>query len=290
MKSCPSCGSERYPGSDKTGHRCLNCGYLFIPEEIRIALSHKPVNDGGIMDLTNSAISIIKPSLTIINSPLFDAVHDLHNNAYKFRILQDNPDLDLPRQPGFKGRLFCFEFNGCKIKKSSKWLIIYKDGRNKVPLRSLYNTSDMILKGLAETAQEIARRYGFKIDPTPLSLSSNRPEVKTGFLSADNFQEPEAQAVYSKPGEPGPIELKGPNAVRNSFLLSESLAQLADLTALEIQNKQLHQAVLCEIRDAIRELKDHYPRPQGLIERIKNMLGFWLSKPNNKTMTDINHQ
>jgi hypothetical protein len=283
MKRCPNCQSRKFYGNRKLGFVCRNCGFKNIPQSILSTLQ-KAKCDGGI---TNEGIE----SHIITNSSLFQEMHDLHNKAYKFRITRDNPNLQLQRIEGFDGKLYIINYNGFKIRKSSKWLIIYKNGRNKVPLKNLDKTSLHILEGMKNLALEIADKYKFEIDAIPLSFSKNRPEVKTPFLSANNFYEDEAKAVYPVPS---PIELQGKNAVPNAINLSAMLEDFRIVMEKEIQNKQLHQEVLehmdktlGKIEDKIDmpvkfktwygetvKIKPYVPAPKGVTDK-NDMVGLW---------------
>lgn len=268
MKRCPVCQSRKFHGSKAVGWKCRNCNFENIPQRVLTTLSQKAKCDGGI---TNEGIeSHIITSLS--HSALFQEIHDLHNKAYKFKIIKDNPNLQLPRIEGFDGKLFIINYNGFKIRKSSNWLIIYKNGRNFVPLKDLDKTDLHIQDGMKNLAIEIANKYKFEIDATPLAFSKNRPEVKTGFLSANNFYEEEAKAVYPTPS---PIELQGKNAVKNSLNLSAMLEDFRIVMEreivskqLEIQNKQLHQDVLIDMKDTLHAIKDNVSRPEGLASKI----------------------
>lgn len=279
MKKCPVCNSETFYGSKELGYRCRRCGYTNIPEPVRRSLNHhKRQNDRGIIESR-------KPSLTIMNSSLFSEMHDLHNIAYRFRIIGDLPAVDLPRQKGFKGRIYRFSYKGRKIMLSSKWLVIYNSKRVKIPLKDLDQADQQIRAELAELALELASSYGIKLDPEPRLFSKNRPEIKTPFLSGSNFIEPEAKAVYPLPS---PIELTGSNAKQNAFNLSESLIRLNDSIQLEIKNKQLHQATLNDMRDALADLRSYFSEAQAsknVSNIITKRISFWLSDLKEKTMT-----
>jgi len=246
MKRCPVCNSRKYHGNRIVGFKCYKCGFENIPQKV-LASIQKAKCDGGI---TNEGIS----SQTITNSSLFQEIHDLHNNAYKFKIIKDNPNLRLQRIEGFDGKLYIINYNGFKVRKSSKWLIIYKNGRNIVPLKDLDKVDLHILEGMKNLALEISHKYGFEVDPTPIAFSKNRPEVKTPFLSANNFYEEEAKAVYPVPS---PIELQGKNAINNAINLSTALVELNQSILLEIQNKQLHYSVLNEMKNTLKLIAEN---------------------------------
>lgn len=288
MKRCPNCNSKKIRGSKEVGFKCP-CGFETLP------MNHNPDNGGVTIDTRISPYIINKSPLdwqnstigsSLKNSPLFGKVHDLHNNAYKFRITRD-AEVDWPRQPGFKGKRYMISYKGMKIHKTVTWLIIYNEGRNRVPLRDLNETSVHILQGLSNLAKEIASKYGFEIDPSPLTASKNRPEVKTPFVSALKFIEPEVQAVYQPPS---PIEMKGSNAVPNSYNLTETLTNLLELTKLEYQNKIKHDAVLdCMLKtqektqETMEAIKNNTQRPTDLTYKIKSALGLWSAKFKIKT-------
>lgn len=273
-KRCPVCDSRKYHGNRQVGFKCYRCGFKTIPEKIRKAIQEAN-NDKVIIESS-------KPSNTIINSSLFQEIHDLHNNAYKFKIIRDNPQINLERVRGFKGRYFIVP-NEMKIRKSKEWLVIYNNNRNKVPLKNLDKTDSTMLEGLKNIALEIANKYSFEIDPTPILFSKNRHEVKTGFLSANNFYEEEAKAVYPVPS---PIELHGKNSVDNAINLSTALVKLNQSINLEIQNKQLHQNVLLDMRDALRAIQLNVSKPEGFADKILNILGLLLAKVKNKTASN----
>ena len=199
---------------------------------------------------------------------MFSAVHDDHNNALKFRIIRDSEvGTRVERFRGAKWDLP--EFEGHRVQKTRNWLIIYNNGRNRVPLKDLENTADTILKGMVDTAVRISQRYNFEIDTTPLPFSSNRPEIKTPYLSSVNFIEKEAKAVYPIPS---PIELVGENAVANSWNLTQTLANLTRLTELEIENKKRHQAVLESMETTLKAIESKCAR-KSLWQNITALLG-----------------
>jgi hypothetical protein len=300
MQRCPNCQSRRFYGNEQVGWKCYKCGYENIPSP----LMQKAKCDGGITDNVKPSQSHHYSSLdwqnstrtlsmnqTLISSPLFQEIHDLHDNAWKFKIIHD-ADVDWPRQKGFDGSIQRSEFNGHRIAKTKNWLIIFKDGRNKVPLKDLYMTSNFIMQGIIETAQEIARRFNFEIEPIPLLFSRNKPEVKTPFLSATNFIEEEAKSVYAQPTAPGPIEMQGKNAVKNSLNLSAMLEDFRIVMEreivskqLEIQNKQLHQHVLEHMDETLRKIEDNVRRPEGLSVKILKFFGLLSAKVKSKTAT-----
>lgn len=257
-KRCPVCNSRKWHGY-KGYWKCGNCGKIW---EERASAIQGANNDKGIIETAKPSLTINNSSLdcqlsskdtSLNNSPMFQEIHDLHNNAYKFRITKDNPNLDLVRQEGFKGRYFIVPHQ-LNIKKSKNWLVIYNDSRNKVPLKNLDKTDSTMLEGLKNIALEIADKYSFEIDSTPILFSKNRHEVKTPFLSANNFYEEEAKAVYPVPS---PIELQGKNAVSNAINLSAALVELNQNILLEIQNKQMHQAVLVDMKDTLKAIQQN---------------------------------
>jgi hypothetical protein len=257
MKRCPACNSRRYRGDQRVGYKCFRCSFDNYPKDL-LKTVQKANNDGVIID---SSI----PSQTIMNSPLFQEIHDYHGNAWKFRIKRDNPNLNLSRQKGFKGNWYIIPYKFLKIRKSSKWLVIYKEGKNKVPLKNLDKTALHIIEGLKNTALKIAEKYRFEIEPIPLNFSKNHPEVKTPFLSANNFYEDEAKAVYPPPG---PIELQGPDAIKNAINLTTLLVDFKDVMEREIRNKQLHQSVLNDMSDTLKQIQESL-RSKSFFEKIK---------------------
>jgi hypothetical protein len=275
MKRCPVCQSRKFHGSKAVGWKCRNCGFENIPDKV-LATMQKANNDGGIIEVVKPSYTINKSSLDWQNStrdlamndlaisPLFQEIHDHHSNAWKFKIIKDNPNLDLERQKGFKGKYFVIPHE-LKIRKSKEWLVIYNEGRNKVPLKNLDKTEVHILQGLKNIALEISQKYNFEIESIPIPLASNRPEVKTGFLSANNFYEEEAKAVYPTPS---PIELQGKNAVKNAINLSAMLEDFRIVMEREIQNKQLHQSVLIDMKDTLKAIQINVSRPEGLASKI----------------------
>lgn len=299
MKRCPNCNSRKFYGNRKLGWKCRNCGFENIPQSILASLQ-KAKCDGGItesgissqrhhyssLDWQNSTKDL-SVNESLISSPLFQEIHDIHDNAWKFKIIKDVP-VDWQRQKGFDGSIQRSEFNGHKIAKTKNWLIIFKDGRNKVPLKDLCMTSNTILQGIVETAKEIAQRYNFEIDSTPLLFSKNRPEVKTPFLSANNFYEDEAKAVYHP--LPSPIELQGKNAVNNALNLTTLLVDFKDVMEREIHNKQLHQNVLNEMSLTLKDIRDNVSKPEGLSAKIRNNFGLWLAKVKSKTIPSSKNQ
>jgi len=261
MQRCPVCNSRKFHGNKRIGWKCYNCRYENIPQEI----IQETNNDKGIIESS-------KPSNTIINSSLFQEIHDLHNNAYKFRIIRDNPNLNLTKQSGFKGNYFIVPHE-LKIRKSKNWLVIYNDVRNKVPLKNLDKTDSTMLEGLKNIALEIGSKYSFEIDTIPILFSKNRPEVKTPFLSANNFYEEEAKAVYPLPS---PIELQGKNAVKNSINLSAMLEDFRIVMEREIQNKQLHQSVLIDMKDTLKLIQQN-GNHVSFFSRLKKSLAFHIN-------------
>lgn len=272
MKKCPVCGSRKFKGNRRVGWYCPRCHYKNIPENLRKSLEGHHKADNGPVTIEQG----ISPYITM-NSPLFQEIHDLHNNGWKFKKISGIVDKD--PTPGFKGKTKWLTHNGHRVQVTKNWLMIYRKGRNKVPLSDLADRENEILGEFTRTAEEIAERHGLVIDKRPVAMG-NRPEIKTPFLSGVNFNEKGIQAVYPVPS---PVEMKGPDAVKNSYNLTEVLANLTDLTRLEIHNKQLHQAVLEDMRDALSEIKVNVSRPVGLSSKIKNVLGLWLAKIKPKT-------
>lgn len=276
MKKCPVCGSKKFYGSPPVGYHCLKCGYKNIPESIRKRLEndHKAGNDRVIIGHhSHQAIVINSPEnkqlstgRLSMNEPLFDAIHDLHNNAYKFRIVNDNK-VDWPRQKGFKGNIRVTEFKGHKVKKTSKWLIVYRDGRNRVPLKKLQDENKRIYDEIKGIAIVLADKYGFTIDQEPLLFTSNRPEVKTPFLSSNNFDEPQAKAVYPLPS---PIELKGVDAVKNAVNLTVLLSEFKVAMEREILNKRKHEDVLDTMKETLIEIKNNVSLPLGKTAKMNS--------------------
>jgi len=266
-RRCPICKSRKWRENqlERGKWKCFNkkCGFEWWNPAYHVSKS-----DGGI---TSKGFE----SQTITNSSLFKQIHDLHNNAYKFKIIRDNPDLELPRIKGFDGRIYIINYKGFKARKTKKWLIIYKSGRNKVPLKDLDKTGLLVLEGMRNLALEMSHKYGFEISPIPLPFSKNRPEVKTPFLSANNFYEEEAKAVY-KP-LPSPIEMQGKNAINNSINLSTALAELNQSILLEIHNKKLHRNVLNDMKDTLKLIQESNSQKSlnkpSFFKRLKSI--FW---------------
>ncbi len=196
----------------------------------------------------------------IDSSPLFNAIHDNHNNALKFKILKFT-EPSLPRSR-FKGRKWDIPEGFI----TPNWLVIYHDKRERVPLKNLPSVADTIVQGMVNIAKEISHCYNLTIDSTPLPFSSNRPEIKTPYVSANNFIEKEAKAVYPTPS---PIELIGENAVKNAWNLTETLANLTRLTELEIENKQLHHSTLVDMKDTLKAIKENLMKNENVVVEIK---------------------
>jgi len=253
-KKCPTCGSRKWHGY-KGWWKCGNCGKEIRPTPQKAKCGVVTTANGiSPQTTTSSPLDYLLSSkdISIVNSPLYQAINDHHSNAWKFKIIRDNLDLNLKKQNGFDGPISWIYFEGITAMKTANWLILYKNGRNKVPLKNLEQTEVHILQGLTNTALKIAEKYNFEIEPIPQVSGENHPEVKTPFLSANNFIEKEAKAVYKIPS---PIETLGKNAVKNAINLTEALVMLNENILLEIQNKQLHQKVLEDMRDTLKEMR-----------------------------------
>ena len=221
----------------------------------------------------------------IESSPMFNAIHDMHNNALKFKV---SGAVDWPIQDGFRGGgIQSTTFKGFRVKKTKNWLIIYYNRRERVPLSHLSQTADTIITGMINLAKDIADRYGLQLDPTPLPFSSNRPEIKTPYKMDGKFIEAEDKQVYNPPNNY--LELNGQNAKDNALNLTQFLVKNMELqkiqienTLLEIHNKEKHDAVLegilkaqqadielrKEMRDALKVIGAQRPSVFSAIKKL----------------------
>jgi hypothetical protein len=204
----------------------------------------------------------------IESSPLFSAIHDYHNKALKFKVLKF-VEPGLPKPEGYDGRKWLFTYHNMHGFITPNWLVIYYNRREKVPLKDLEQTANLIVQGMINLAKEIAEKYNIVINPTPLPFSSNRPEIKTPYLSANNFIEKEAKAVYPPPS---PIELTGENAVKNAWNLTSMIAELNESVKLFHDEIKSHTEATERWEAAAQEIINaNKPKP-SIFQRIQNYL------------------
>jgi DNA-directed RNA polymerase subunit M/transcription elongation factor TFIIS len=245
---CPKCKKDEYfythSNGKRTGLVCKSCGY-----------EPNKINAG---DTTKHHISPQETQSTAQNRLLYTgalskAERDLHNNCVKFKVIKF-VEVSWNRLEGFNAPIYVMIYQGFNVQYMKNWLKIFSKGRNFTDLNGLEPKKDEILKKLTEIALEIATKNGFEIEPIPIIF---RQENKTPYLSHVNFVEKEAQSVYAKNGELGKIEFKGENCIQNDFNLTQALITLNENILLEIENKKLHQKVLIDMSDTLREIANN---------------------------------
>jgi hypothetical protein len=182
-------------------NECLTCGFIEPP----MISDGEKSEDKAHKALVGTTITTIKP--------LSNHYLDLHNNAFKFRILKDKP-MGKAKE-GFKGNLTWLTFKGHRISKGPNWLTIYNKKRDQTDTNHLEEDDNSDRENAINIAVELSQCYKLEVNQIPFRQSENRPEVKLVNIVSDvNFHEDEVKAVYPLPS---PIEFTGKNAIRNTL-------------------------------------------------------------------------
>jgi hypothetical protein len=225
-------------------NECLACGFIEPPmpaDGEKTDIGHQNLNCGDSMNL-NQPQSIL-PNLS-----------ELHNRSVKFIITKDNK-VTWKKRKGFKGSIWDLKYKEHSIEKGTNYLVVHYDKRTMTDENGLRRLDEEIVSELVEIAKQVSKEANFEINPTPIF---HRIEVKTSY-TMNKFTEPEAQVVYNTPYNN--LEFKGKNAIPNNLNLTETLEGVRQAMLLEIKNKQLHQAVLEDMRDTLKEMRPKKANP-----------------------------
>jgi len=265
---CPSCKKDRYfrKGKDYP-FECLDCGFLET-DTPSLLMENKGITGSTSLNCGGS-INLNKPQSILPN------LSELHNRSVKFIITKDNK-VDWKKRKGFRGSIWDLRFKEHSIEKGTNYLVVHYDKRTMIDENGLLKKDEEIVNELVEIAKEVSTESKFEINPTPIF---HRIEVKSSYTMDSKFVESEAQVVYNSPYNN--LELKGKNAIPNNLNLTETLEGVKQAMLLEIYNKKLHQAVLEDMRDTLKEMRPRKESPilaplesllkttKGLVECIK---------------------
>ena len=210
------------------------------------------------MTTEESRINDVKSPIHV-SRPLSKVYVDYHRVAYRFPIIQDNPDIHLPKIISMKGwEQEQVENSRVLIQRNTKTVVVYLKGRIKKDFKDRNDAVDEAMRIVHEEAHAFEDQYGIKLGtPKPLS---KEVKLEPSFLPAGVlFNNNIAKSVYPD----GHIEFIDKDKAMDhagrfveNMALQDSSPQIMALMQKFNENLEIHYNVLNNMEATMRKIAE----------------------------------